>query len=179
MFVCPLCEHSQPQGTECDGCGKQLSASPAVVVAPGLLADLEPTALMGRDADALVTPAPDIERHLALPAAVRVERTADLDPTAFAAVAVATELVPDIEPTRFRSEGPPTSLPAARACRYCGNQQETGALCDRCGMRIPSLRIARTAAPRQLDAHPCPSCGVVGTIDRLCLACGTHLRAMR
>lgn len=179
MSVCPVCEHSQSQGTECDGCGKQLSARPADAVAPGLLADLEPTALGRSDADVLVTPAPDIERHLASPAALTVERTPDLDPTAFAAVAVASEPVPDMEPTRFGGAGPQTPAPVARVCRYCGNQQETGALCDRCGMRIPSLRIARMAAPREIDTLTCPSCGVVGSIEKLCLACGTHLRATR
>lgn len=43
MTVCPLCEHVQEQGDECDNCGKPLASPGAPLPQSEALPDLEPT----------------------------------------------------------------------------------------------------------------------------------------
>jgi hypothetical protein len=43
MIICPVCEHQQAQGTECDNCGKALQAPRPVAVAAVPMMELEQT----------------------------------------------------------------------------------------------------------------------------------------
>ena len=64
MIICPVCEHPQAQGDECDQCGKRLSAPRG----PGVAA---------------VAPLPDLELtpHAGGKAPVPVERVPEIAPT--------------------------------------------------------------------------------------------------
>src|SRR3954452_2657394 len=99
MIICPVCEHSQAQGSTCDNCGKQLvlevqDAPPVVAMADlevtphatgraavpvETIADLEATKVRsGPDLPAQAMP--ELDGHkIAAVGAVAVEKVADLD----------------------------------------------------------------------------------------------------
>jgi hypothetical protein len=169
MIVCPVCEHAQAQGAECDLCGKGLAPGPAAVAAVPRIDGLEPTSL----ADGSFVAASPI---------------AELEPTGHAAVAVLDELTPGIEPTR----APPvdvevtptpgiertaaeatgdarTEVPLFVTCRYCRSPSMPGErVCGRCGMRLPSFggtgreaaqEVRRCGCGAPVTGSLCPSCG--------------------
>jgi hypothetical protein len=179
MIVCPVCEHAQPSGAECEVCGKLLgpadatpargpfmvsrAGSPFMVSLPNhdRLDGLEPTLhavlRQGRDER---TAAPEL--------------MADLEPTAVGAVAGsdagAPAPVPDLVPTAVADlpgDGPtPESI--AVLCRYCRSPAMPGErICGHCGMRLPvaALRAPPAAAlPRcrcglPVSGSVCPGCG--------------------
>jgi hypothetical protein len=168
MIVCPVCEHAQPSGAECEVCGKLLgpadgapAGSPLSLSNQDRLDGLEPTlhavVRQGRE-----------ERTAA------AELMADLEPTAVGAVAGsdagAPTPVPDLVPTAVAdlpSDGPtPESI--AVLCRYCRSPAMPGErICGHCGMRLPveALRAPPAAAlPRCRCGLPvsgsiCPGCG--------------------
>lgn len=182
MIICPVCEHPQAQGEECDQCGKRL-------VRP------RPTA-------AAVLPLPELELtpHAGGKAPVAVEQVAELAATRVAPVpAVPAERVPDLEPTRSapagnvvnaslleletgreQDDGVRTAVSTGAAtCRYCRNVQAEGLVCEKCGMRLPRLRPA-FAAPREEAEGAwgrCPRCHTRGRTGRACTDCGTVVRA--
>jgi hypothetical protein len=84
-----------------------------------------------------------------------------------------TDLTRDREPAGART-------PAARgaiSCRYCGNVQESGAACERCGYRLP--RAARPTPSREPSAEPirarCRGCGTPGVAGLRCPECGREV----
>ncbi|MBF5044008.1 hypothetical protein FGE12_16540 [Aggregicoccus sp. 17bor-14] len=185
MIICPVCEHPQAQGDECDQCGKRLSTPRSAGAAP-------------------VAPLPELELtpHVGGKAPVPVERVAELAPTREAPVgALPPERVPDLEATRSapalnvvelpldeletgraEDDGVRTAAPAGAAvCRYCRNVQAEGLVCDKCGMRLPRLRPTAKAAAEREDADAtyarCPRCHVRGRVGRPCTDCGTVVRA--
>jgi hypothetical protein len=137
MIVCPVCEHAQPQGGECEVCGKRLVEGSAGNAAVSPLDGLEPTRV--DDVDAPVERIGGLEPTAH--AAAR-EGTADpvlLEPTRIDPVEVAVEPAPDIErigdaiPEDVRTE-----VPLFVTCRYCRTEAMPGErVCGRCGMRLP------------------------------------------
>jgi hypothetical protein len=171
MIVCPVCEHAQPQGAECEVCGKRLLSGPDAIpgVAPvegleptlhaaasggavGTLAELEPTGHAA--AEAGDDPTPDVEQTRTTPVDV------DVVPT------------PDVERTDAGIPGDaPTAVPPFVTCRYCRTPAMPGErICGRCGMRLPSFEAASAEAPPA--ALRC-SCGAVVT-QALCPVCGAR-----
>lgn len=178
MIVCPVCEHPQASGAECEVCGKRFApgAVPVPPVAP--LAGLEPTGHAGV-ADALVeSPVPGLEPTRAAPVDAPEEATPGIEPTRAAPVDADAPPLPDIE--RLESALPgdvPTALPIAPVCRYCRTPAVPGErLCSRCGMRLPVIDAGLVPSEAE-GVHLCTNCGTV-TTRSLCPACGNRLGAV-
>ena len=187
MIICPMCEHQQAQGIECEVCGKKLSAPPPVAVAVAPLAELEQTQLAGGRAPVPTAPIQDLEmtRQQSV-AAGPVQPMQDMDSgRSSAAGNVVVAPVEDMDSGRVQSDGVRTAAPVGPVvCRYCRNMQETGAVCDRCGMRLPKARLAATeAAPASSGLVPtgewtkCTKCMTNTRAGRACVSCGTHVPA--
>lgn len=175
MIVCPVCEHQQVQGEECEVCGKLLVAAvseadlgvarvegleptlQAPVDVPGeRVADLEPTRQ-----DAPASFAPDL--------------TPDLEATGAAPVDVEVDPTPDVERIETQNPGDaPTVVPSIATCRYCRTPAMPGErICGRCGMRLPVVTehaggqeageptstLCTCGAPVRPGAALCPICG--------------------
>jgi hypothetical protein len=171
MIVCPVCEHAQAQGAECDLCGKRLLRGPTAFPAVFPIDGLEPTTL----ADGGL---------------VAASRIAELEPTGHAAVVAVDELTPGIEPTRAPAvdvEVTPTpdiertaaeipgdvrtEVPLFVTCRYCRSpSMPDERVCGRCGMRLPTFGATGREAAREV--RRC-SCGAPVT-GSLCPACGAR-----
>jgi hypothetical protein len=175
MVVCPLCENSQPGGSECLVCGHRLSAAPEEEFADLPVMDgLEPT---------LQAPAQVVE----------ASPVPDLEPTSVDAVEVPPEPpIPDVEPTGTAPVDPdiepmamvertsddipadePTPYPAVVVCRYCRTEAAPGErICARCGMRLATADLGRPP-PESGQAVRLCSCGtpVRGPV---CPACGAR-----
>jgi hypothetical protein len=168
MIVCPVCEHAQPQGAECDVCGRRLlrgaAGFPGVPPVPGL----EPTRHVHADAEVVIVPGLEPTRHAAVE--VLPEPAPELEPTRTAPVDVAVAPAPDIE--RIGEDVPEdaaTSIPIFVTCRYCRTPAAPGErVCGRCGMRLPVFSTAAPAAPAEarcscgapVHGTACPVCGV-------------------
>jgi hypothetical protein len=181
MIVCPMCEHPQAQGDTCDECGRSFGTAREAAPAP-------------------VVPVPDIERTGLVEGPVEIAATpmVELDPTAFRHVrSVSRDAVPDLEPTRTdsvdvipdlmpdletgRAEEDLTRTPASPngllTCRYCRHTQPSGALCDKCGMRLPRAippAGAVTAKGRKIEEvwTRCRKCGGRARAGLPCTSCG-------
>lgn len=174
MVVCPLCEHAQAGGTECEVCGRRLSGGPAAGGAIPLLDGLEPT-LAPAAADAPVAVFPDLEVTSHAPAGpARAELVPDLVPTPAAPVGVVdVELVPGVDRglDGLPTDGP-TPYPALVVCRYCRTEAAAGErICGRCGMRLPAAALA--APPPVEEQDRMCTCGVPVRGPR-CPACGAR-----
>jgi hypothetical protein len=177
MIVCPVCEHEQVQGAECEVCGRRLAAGvSAEDLAIPPVEGLEPT----RQAPADVPEEPVLEleptRHA--PVAAPPDATPDLEATCAAPVDVVVAPVPDVERTAPPDEDLPTVVPAFPTCRYCRTPAMPGErLCSRCGMRLPIV-TERAASPDGDPSVP-PTC-TCGTLLRpgaaLCPTCGARIR---
>ncbi len=169
MIVCPVCEHAQPQGGECEICGKRLVEGPAGIPAVAPLDGLEPTRI--EDVQAGVERIGDLE-----PTAHAAARDAPLDPvlvepTRVDPVTVAVEPVPDVERIGDDiAQEARTEVPLFVTCRYCRTEAMPGErVCARCGMRLPDFG---GPAPAEAAGRLC-GCGafVRGT---MCPACGAR-----
>jgi hypothetical protein len=173
MVACPLCEHTQEGGTECEVCGRRLPVAEGTLPPVAALEGLEPT-LQDGQGDVALTPVPDLEPTGAGPTDVPDEPLlADLEATRAAPVeVVAVESVPDLE--RGGADVPddvPTPAPATVVCRYCRTPAAPGErLCARCGMSLSSTR--REAATPEEEPRLC-SCGAPLRGGR-CPACGAR-----
>jgi hypothetical protein len=169
MSVCPVCEHAQPQGAECEVCGKRLVDGSAGVADVPPVAGLEPTlhdAVLAAAAAAI----PELEPtgHAAVEA--RVDPTPGIEQTRVAPVDVDVAPAPDIERADAGFPGDaPTAVPAFVVCRYCRTTAMPGErICSRCGMRLPTFDAAGPeAAP---EGRRC-GCGTFVT-QALCPVCG-------
>lgn len=185
MIVCPVCEHQQVAGYECDVCGKDLGASlggsdliappaPEVPRLPEL--ELPPNAAVGEVA---VQRMPELELNATLGLAnVPTPAMPDLDTARAPAVAVPVERLADLAQDRAEFVGQKAQAPGASLqCRYCGTVQAQGAICDRCGMRLP--RAAAGLAEDKLPAElvRCKFCGSPGHAGHRCKECGRVLPA--
>jgi hypothetical protein len=177
MVVCPVCEHAQAQGAECEVCGKRLARGAAAIPQVSPVDGFEPTRLDYED-DPFTS----------------VAALGELEPTLVAPVDVAEEAIPGIEPTLHApvdAEGFPvdglerldaaipgdarTTLPAVIVCRYCRTPSPPGErICGRCGMRLPAF--AEGPAPEVSASRRCGSCGALAAGTR-CPSCGERLAA--
>ena len=195
MIVCPVCENQQAQGLECDVCGKDLSSLAglgALEALPGL-EDLGPPPMAGETVPGLEVTLMDrvgevaIERDAALELApekigeVPVEKIADLDGQPVPLGEVPVEPMLDLSVDRAEDDGVRTAAVSAGAitCRYCRNVQETGMICDRCGMKLPrasATQIAEIHAKvRPGDTIRCRYCGAPNPPEERCRECGRPL----
>jgi hypothetical protein len=169
MIVCPVCEHPQAQGAECEVCGKQLVDGATADLALASVEGLETTA--HPPIDTASERLGELEPTHHAPAALVEERT-PIEATAAAPVDVDVAPVPDIEQTASGIPGDaPTALPAIVACRYCRTPAVAGErLCTRCGMRLPVL--GPSPAEAAVAARIC-SCGLTVRASR-CPGCGAR-----
>lgn len=183
MPVCPLCEHTQEQGNTCDQCGKLLFAERGSDVGSELVPGLEPTQVASSDLsvpgdevlDLMPTRLASGGEGLPLEPVDGLEATRRDD-----AGPVTAEAVSDLDRGREGEDGPGAATPVGpRVCRYCKNEQADGALCDRCGMRLPP-RAGPAGAPAQGDVDGwviCQKCGTRARPGRACGQCGIWVSA--
>lgn len=186
MIICPVCDHVQPEGTECDVCGKRFptalaGATPPVARLPEL--ELTPHA-GGRDA-VVAQPLPELDiTRLRSGPDLPPQVVQDLELTLSAPTGdVPVAVLPELDTGRAPDDGVRTEAPlGAVACRYCRVVQAEGLLCDNCGMRLPRARVAPPAAvagkPGADDENwmACPTCHTPGRPGRACSECGARLR---
>src|SRR5262245_33489977 len=99
MIVCPVCEHAQALGTECEVCGKRLARGPSAAdLALPRVPDLEPTSHAPIDAPEQRLPELEATRHAAAPA-VAAEAVPGMEGTRAVPVDVDAEPVPGLELT--------------------------------------------------------------------------------
>lgn len=176
MIVCPVCEHQQAAGSECEVCGRRLAEGRGTDAPVAPLEGLELTALEGAGAaEAEGEPVPGLEvtSFAATEAPLLTELVPDLEQTRVEPVEITLDDTPDLERVQagLPDDGP-TLLPMVVTCRYCRTEAGPGErLCARCGMRLavptPAAPIREAAAPRLC------SCGTPVTRPR-CPACGAR-----
>lgn len=173
MIVCPVCEHAQAQGAECEVCGKRLLPAGAGLPSAPPVEGLEPT--HHAPVDAAESALPDLEPTRARDVDAPAETIPDLDHGRAAPVDVAGELVPDLERAGEAIPGDaPTAVPAVVTCRYCRTPAHPGErVCGRCGMRLPVFERPAAAGTAEEAPRLC-SCGAPVTGSR-CRACGARL----
>ncbi len=166
MIVCPVCEHAQAQGAECEVCGKELASGAAAIPPVPAVEGLEHTH------HGAVSVPPErlaaLEPTLHPESAFVPESVPDLDTGRAAPVDVDAPSVPDIERTAAPDDGP-TALPAIVVCRYCRTPAAFGErICARCGMRLPVMEEAAAEVPAEpllcscgtpKRGASCPNCG--------------------
>lgn len=189
MIVCPLCEHQQAAGDDCEVCGRKLKGPGVVAIPVDTIEGLETTALA--DAGLAVAPdaVPELEpTHHGPVGKVAADVAPDLEPTRAAPVEVQVEVAPDLERTSAEpipGDGP-TPYASTLVCRYCRTPAPLGqALCDRCGMKLPAsgFPAAPVAGGALVDADAatpdnpirCPGCGTRNTVGVICSGCGSLL----
>lgn len=172
---CPVCEHEQDFGVECDVCGKELGGigdlgPPPVNVQR--IEGLEATTLESAG-EVMVERVGELEVTRYDAVTVAPETTQDVEHTSQAAVGeIAVERMADIAEDRVLDNGPRTVVAEGPVtCRYCRNVQAEGALCDRCGMRLPVA-----AAPAAIVGTMVGS-GSAADLKVRCRACGAPARA--
>lgn len=173
MVVCPLCEHAQETGIECEVCGRRMPDAPEITAPVPILPELEPT-LAPETREVPEAPVPGLEVNAHAPvAAPTPELIPDLERSAAAPVDVAIEPLPDVD--REMDGLPvdaPTPFPVLVVCRYCRTEAQLGEkLCARCGMRLPT--IALVPAPSEDDAPRLCGCGAPVRSPR-CPVCGAR-----
>ena len=187
MIACPICEHQQDLGFECEVCGRDLSALAGMVGAPPVriekMLDLEVTIP---------------ERIGEIP----IERAPDVEVTAFAKVdSVVSAPVPDFERTvadkigeipvlpvddlsedRVPDDGVRTPVATGPlTCRYCKTVQALGSglLCERCGMKLPQVAVAAVPGvvkkKKEAVFARCRSCGAPARGGERCGECGREV----
>jgi hypothetical protein len=169
MIVCPVCEHAQVQGAECDVCGKKLLHGAAAIPFVPPVEGLEPTRHADVDAGADTLEGIELTGHA--PADAPYDAAPDIEAGRAAPVDVAAEALPDLERTASEIPGDTeTALPAFVTCRYCRTPALPGErLCGRCGMRLP---VFGSAPEEAVPSRRC-SCGATVT-GTLCPACGAR-----
>lgn len=173
MIVCPVCEHPQPHGAECDVCGRSLPAAAAAARASGVppVEGLEPT--LHAPAEAGTDRVADVEPTLHAPAGEVPWEPLELEATRCEAVDVEVLPAPGVERTGVEPpDDVPTAVPAFVACRYCRTTAVPGErICSRCGMRLPVFGPA--AAERSHEPRLC-SCGLPVPGPGACPGCGAR-----
>ncbi len=181
MVVCPVCEHQQASGEDCEVCGKRL-AGPGVEPLPvEPVPGFEPTvaAATGAAYEEIV---PGLEPTRMAPVDAVALPATDIEPTRMAAVNPPTEAVPGFEPTETEPipGDAPSALPAVRVCRYCRTPAPpSDVICGRCGMKLATyaLAAAEVAMPGEPVPVRCFSCATLNTgPERFCSGCGALVR---
>lgn len=181
MIVCPVCEHQQDFGVECDVCGKALGGLDRLGPPPVALERVEglEVTVPERLGEVAVERMGELEVSRYAPVQVAIELTPDLQASRMADVGeVAVERVADLTVDRAPDDGQRTVLPEGPVtCRYCRNVQASGVMCERCGMRLPQIGAAPdVVGGRLLDAEEvkvrCRACGAPATAGKKCTDCG-------
>ncbi|MBX5483621.1 MAG: hypothetical protein IRZ16_17500 [Myxococcaceae bacterium] len=180
MIICPVCEHQQAQGAECDNCGKRFAVVGVPDLPAGTLPGLEGNALPAADAVPVQRLAELEETKLATGPDLPAAPLPELDHGRAAPVPVQAEAVPGLEQHRIDPDPVRTSPPTgAVTCRYCRNVQADGMICDRCGMRLPRYIPPPRAQAVPTDPDELPkvrhACGVVTRAGRPCSSCGVFV----
>lgn len=185
MVICPVCEHQQDFGVECDVCGKALGGldglAPPPVSAPRL-ADLEVTGYAPAG-EVAVAPEAALEVTSHAPTgAVAAPPPQELEATSAGPVGeVAVPRLEDLTQDRAVDDGVRTGAPAGPVtCRYCRHVQAAGALCDRCGMKLPTIIVvpggpASGARGGVAVKTRCRTCGAPATAGQRCGDCGREV----
>jgi hypothetical protein len=170
MITCPLCEHVQAQGGECEVCGRRLPAGPAPLPPVAPIDGLEPTHHLAVAAPASTLA--ELESTHRAPVEVAADPL-ELEPTLAAPVDPPVDLMAGIERTGAEIAGDgPTPVSLLVACRYCRTPAASGErICTRCGMRLPAAASAAAEAEAQV-VRRC-GCGAA-VMGRLCPACGAR-----
>ena len=183
MTVCPVCEHQQQVGFECEVCGKDLSAlagltgMPPPPVRVERVAELEVT-VPDRVGDVAVDRFSELEQNAFGKVEIAPELTPDLELNRAAPVGeVAVERVPDMADDRARDDGVRTAAPAGQVvCRYCKNVQQSVTLCERCGMKLPTA-LQTDGAAKTAEWVRCKACGAPGPVGERCKESGRVVAA--
>jgi hypothetical protein len=175
MIVCPVCEHTQQAGSECELCGKRFAAGSAPVAQVAPMEGLEPTLHLDvSDPFELPESIPDLEPTSAAAVDAPEETTPDVERTCVAPVEVDSPAMADIE--RILDDIPvdaPTALPLAPVCRYCRTPAVPGEmLCSHCGMRLAVIDPHLIPAGSEAVVL-CTNCGSISTRE-VCPACGSR-----
>jgi hypothetical protein len=170
MLTCPVCEHTQAEGAECEVCGKKLLHGLAAIPQVPPVEGFEPT--RHSDVPAAADPFPDLEPTAQAAADAPEDPAPDLDRGRADPVDVAGEPVPGLERTADAiPDDPRTAVPAIVSCRYCHTPASSGErVCARCGMRLPVYAGAADQGP---VARRC-GCGTAVT-GPLCPTCGARM----
>ena len=181
MITCPVCEHQQASGSECEVCGRRLEEGRGTDAPVAPLEGLELTSL---DAEGAAGAAP-LERVPGMEAmeatrfepsdAPATELVPDMEATLAAPVEVAPDVTPDVERGQegLPDDGP-TFLPLTVTCRYCRTEAHPAdRLCARCGMKLPRPEASAAAPARGPAAPRLCSCGTPVTRSR-CPSCGAR-----
>jgi hypothetical protein len=178
MVTCPVCEHQQELGLECEVCGKDLAnfgslGAPPVQIAP--LEGLDVTRFeAAADAGGERLEELEVTRHAAVE--VSTGPVEGIEPTRQTVAGnVAIEAMPDLSPHREVDPLPRTALPQGKlVCRYCRHEQSTGALCEKCGMRMPQFLAvkAEVSAAKPEEKKRCRACGALSLPGAPCSDCG-------
>ena len=183
-MICPVCEHQQEFGVECEVCGKDLGglddlgAPPA---APQVVEGLEAT-IGERVGEIALDAVADLEVTTFSAGEVAVESMTDMERTENAPVGtLLAERVADMTDDRAPDDGARTAAPTgAVTCRYCRNVQAEGVICEKCGMRLPKVSAPVVAAtgvkPEQsTETVRCRSCGAPAKPGQRCTDCGREV----
>ncbi|HET6438238.1 MAG TPA: hypothetical protein VFG59_09270 [Anaeromyxobacter sp.] len=171
MLVCPVCEHSQAAGSECEVCGRRLPGADPLDASVSPLEGLQPTLQVdSAPVEPELVPGLEPTRHAALEAPV-AELVPGLEPAPAGSVDVAIEPLAGLERTGEGAGDEPTPYPAVLTCRYCRTEAAPGErLCSRCGMRLP---LPEPAPAKAEEAAGLCSCGAPRRGGR-CPACGAR-----
>jgi hypothetical protein len=87
---------------------------------------------------------------------------------------VPAEKIAELEVGRYQDPDPktPERADGSVACRYCGQAQKGGLVCERCGMRLPNP-LKAGAGTLEGTAGRCRSCGSLVSAGSRCGECGT------
>jgi hypothetical protein len=184
MVACPVCEHEQDEGAECEVCGKVLVGAAQPDAATALLQGLEPTALE-YVADGDPEPLPGLERsdtgvvqfsaQVASPDWLEPTRhELPPEPLETAVAPQPVEAVEAVEIESLLSQLAGGDAPSLRPrCRYCRTEWSPGeAFCKRCGMKVSVVRPEAS----EVERPQCPQCGRLAE-GAVCRACGARLAA--
>jgi hypothetical protein len=183
-MICPVCEHQQDFGVECDVCGKALGGLDDLGPPPVQLTQIEglEQTLQAPIGEVPVEKIGELEVTRFNPVNVAPDRTPDLEATGQASVGdVPIERVADLSEDRVPDDGQRTAISdGPMTCRYCRNVQASGVLCDRCGMRLPLVApppviggaiIGGSFSAEDLKVR-CRSCGAPAKAGEKCGDCG-------
>jgi hypothetical protein len=182
MTVCPVCEHQQELGFECEVCGKDLSGPLAGLGPPPVaiqrVEGLEQT-VGERVGDVGVQHINELELN-AMPKAPDAPTggTTDLELSQFAPTgAIPIEKVADLTVDRAPDDGVRTAAPSGQVtCRYCKNISPAGTVCAHCGMRLPRALQTEVSKPK-VELFRCIACGAPGPAGAPCKECGRMVTA--
>jgi hypothetical protein len=183
MIICPVCENQQAAGDECTVCGKVFKRADVAAVATERVEGLEPT-VPDQKLEVPVERVPELDMGRFEKVEAPPDATPGLELNQQAQVgAVPVERIGDLTDDRAADDGIRVALPIGPvACRYCGNQQAEGLVCDRCGMRLPvraSTPDGGTARPKgrsnEGEAARCLQCGNRGIAGARCKECGSPI----